>query len=172
MAGGLRSVLRIFKNAAWQRWPQASNGSVPPMVWREARCSQRVSCNVPATKMPVVTLPSNRPRSPSAGDSPTLVWMSGRYSLSLSPLFRGLTSRKQFVVTCKGCHRDVPSGLIEFPFQSVAVECPLCHKMSRYRPSEVFMGKPDHLVTHHNRMGAKVILDLDSQVPRINNRMG
>ena len=80
--------------------------------------------------------------------------------------------RKQFVVTCKGCRRDVPSHLIEFPFQSVAVQCPLCHELNRYRPSEIFMGKPDHLVTHQNRMGDKLTFDLDSDTSRINKSMG
>lgn len=40
--------------------------------------------------------------------------------------------RKSFVVTCKKCRRDVPSGRDEFPFQSVAVACPLCGELRRY----------------------------------------
>ncbi len=51
-------------------------------------------------------------------------------------------SRKTFVVQCKKCRRDVPSGLDEFPFQSVAVACPLCGELRRYLPSEVFLGRP------------------------------
>ena len=48
--------------------------------------------------------------------------------------------RRHFVVTCKWCRRDVPSGREEFPFQSVAVACPLCGELRRYLPSEVFLG--------------------------------
>jgi hypothetical protein len=49
-------------------------------------------------------------------------------------------NRRTFVVTCKRCRRDVPTGVREFPFQSVAVECPLCGELGRYLPSEVFLG--------------------------------
>jgi hypothetical protein len=59
--------------------------------------------------------------------------------------------RRQFVVTCKRCRRDVPSGRDEFPFQSVAVECPLCGELRRYLPSEVFIGRSDQLVTRQQR---------------------
>jgi hypothetical protein len=69
-------------------------------------------------------------------------------------VFKGLTNRKQFVVTGKRCRRDVPTGLKEFPFQSVVVECQLCGEQRRYLPTEVFLGKPDHLVAHQNRIGA------------------
>jgi hypothetical protein len=70
-------------------------------------------------------------------------------------MFQGPTNRKQFVVTCKRCRRDVPTGLNEFPFQSIAVECQLCGEKRRYLPSEVFLGKPDHLVARLNRIGAR-----------------
>ena len=40
-------------------------------------------------------------------------------------MFQSITTRKVFVVTCKRCRRDVPAGLKEFPFQSIAIEC-LC----------------------------------------------
>ena len=63
--------------------------------------------------------------------------------------------RRQFVVTCKRCRRDVPSGREEFPFQSVAVECPLCGELRRYLPSEVFLGRPDQLVTRQQRTGGR-----------------
>ena len=74
---------------------------------------------------------------------------------------RGMTfgfptiERRHFVVTCKRCRRDVPSGREEFPFQSVAVECPLCGELRRYLPSEVFLGRPDHLVTRQQRAGGR-----------------
>jgi predicted RNA-binding Zn-ribbon protein involved in translation (DUF1610 family) len=58
------------------------------------------------------------------------------YNVSMFPTPSG---RKTFVVTCKQCRRDVPSGREEFPFQSVAVECPLCGELRRYLPSEVFL---------------------------------
>ena len=57
-----------------------------------------------------------------------------------------MQERKQFVVTCKDCHRDVPSGVKEFPFQSIVVACPSCKEQRRYLPSEVFLGRPNHLV--------------------------
>src|ERR1035441_3353900 len=53
------------------------------------------------------------------------------------------SSRKTFVVTCKQCRRDVPTGLREFPFQPINVECPLCGELRRYLPSEVFLGRPE-----------------------------
>jgi hypothetical protein len=87
-------------------------------------------------------------------------------------MFRGSKMRKQFVVTSKGCRRDVPSRLVEFPFQSVAVKCPLCQELSRYRPSEIFIGKPDHLVTRQNSMTGLLTFDPDSDMSRINKSMG
>lgn len=59
--------------------------------------------------------------------------------------------RRPFVVTCKRCRRDVPSGQEVFPFQSVAVECPLCGELRRYLPSEVFLGHPDQLVSRQQQ---------------------
>jgi Zn finger protein HypA/HybF involved in hydrogenase expression len=56
-----------------------------------------------------------------------------------------MQERKQFVVNCKDCRRDVPSGVKEFPFKSIAVTCPLCKEQRRYLPSEVFLGRPIHL---------------------------
>ena len=66
-------------------------------------------------------------------------------------MFSTPSGRKTFVVTCKGCHRDVPSGHEEFPFQSIAVECPLCGELRQYLPSEVFLGRPDQLVVQQQR---------------------
>jgi RNase P subunit RPR2 len=54
--------------------------------------------------------------------------------------------RKQFVVTCKRCRREVPPAVREFPFQSIVVSCPLCGEMRRYLPSEVYLGTPHALV--------------------------
>lgn len=45
--------------------------------------------------------------------------------------------RKQFVVSCKGCRRNVPAGVEEFPFKSIVAKCPLCGELRQYLPSEV-----------------------------------
>jgi hypothetical protein len=66
-------------------------------------------------------------------------------------MFQGPANRKLFVVTCKRCRRDVPSGAREFPFQSIQVACCLCGEERRYLPSEVFLGRVDHLVVHQMR---------------------
>jgi hypothetical protein len=66
-------------------------------------------------------------------------------------MFPTPSGRKIFVVTCKRCRRDVPSGVREFPFQSITVECPLGGEPRRYLPSEVFLGRPDQLVTRQQR---------------------
>ncbi|HLY39840.1 MAG TPA: hypothetical protein VKR52_01455 [Terracidiphilus sp.] len=61
------------------------------------------------------------------------------------------TNRKIFVVTCKRCRRDIPARVSVFPLQSLIVDCPLCGEKRRYVPSEVFLGKPDHLIVHQAR---------------------
>jgi endogenous inhibitor of DNA gyrase (YacG/DUF329 family) len=70
-------------------------------------------------------------------------------------MFPTASGRKTFVVQCKRCRRDVPSGREEFPFQSITVECPLCGEPRRYLPSEVFLGRPDQLVTRQQRDGGR-----------------
>jgi RNase P subunit RPR2 len=62
-----------------------------------------------------------------------------------------MQERKQFVVTCKDCHRAVPSGAKEFPFHSIEVACPLCGEKHRYLPSEVVLGRPNELVAKKQR---------------------
>jgi len=57
-------------------------------------------------------------------------------------MFGHIMGQKMFVVTCKGCARDVPAQITDFPFQSIAVTCPQCNEKRQYRPSEVFQGKP------------------------------
>ena len=64
-------------------------------------------------------------------------------------------NRKTFVVTCKGCRRDVPTGLREFPFKSITVECPLCGEPRRYLPFEIFLGRPDALASRQQRAGGR-----------------
>jgi hypothetical protein len=66
-------------------------------------------------------------------------------------MFQGPANRKTFVVTCKRCRRDIPSGVSEFPFQSITVVCCLCGEIRRYLPTELFLGKVDHLVLHQNK---------------------
>lgn len=61
-------------------------------------------------------------------------------------MFGHPVNRKTFVVRCKRCQRDVPSGVEQFPFQSIVVSCPLCGEQRRYRPSDVFLGPPHVLV--------------------------
>jgi hypothetical protein len=70
-------------------------------------------------------------------------------------MFQSITTRKVFVVTCKRCRRDVPAGLKEFPFQSIAIECPLCGERRQYLPSEIFLGRANRLVTHQHRTGVR-----------------
>ena len=57
-------------------------------------------------------------------------------------VFYTMANRKQFVVTCKVCHKDVPSGMKEFPSRSIAVTCSSCGGERQYLPSEVFLGRP------------------------------
>jgi hypothetical protein len=66
-------------------------------------------------------------------------------------MFPTPAGRKSFVVTCKKCHRDVPTGVREFPFKSISVERPLCGEPRRSLPSEVFLGRPDGLVSRQQR---------------------
>jgi hypothetical protein len=66
-------------------------------------------------------------------------------------MFASLPGNKCFVVKCKRCRRNVPSGVREFPFQPVVVACPLCGELRRYLPAEVFLGKAHVLVTTQAR---------------------
>ena len=68
-------------------------------------------------------------------------------------MFQGSSTRQTFVVACKKCRRDVPTGVAEFPFQSIIVECALCGEKRHYLPSEVFLGRPDQLVARQKRTG-------------------
>jgi hypothetical protein len=69
-------------------------------------------------------------------------------------MFGSVPGSKSFVVTCKRCRREVPSGVKEFPFQSIIVSCPLCGELRRYLPSEVFLGKLHVLVGKQVHRGA------------------
>jgi hypothetical protein len=82
-------------------------------------------------------------------------------------MFQGPSTRKAFVVACKKCRRDVPTGVAEFPFQSIIVECALCGEKCRYLPSEVFLGRADQLVARQKR-ARELMFDPDANMPRIN----
>jgi len=66
-------------------------------------------------------------------------------------MFPAPSTRKTFVVVCKKCRRDIPTGVVEFPFQSIIVECALCGEKRRYLPSEIFLGRVDQLVIRQKR---------------------
>lgn len=87
----------------------------------------------------------------SASDR-TYIRLLFAYNQSMFPTPSG---RKGFVVTCKRCRRDVPAGREEFPFHSIAVACPLCGELRQYRPSEVYLGRPDQLVVRQRRAASK-----------------
>jgi hypothetical protein len=70
-------------------------------------------------------------------------------------MFPTPSGRKTFVVTCKRCRRDVPTGVREFRFQSITVERPLCSELRRYLPSELFIGRPDQLDIRQQRTGGR-----------------
>ena len=60
--------------------------------------------------------------------------------------FQGRVKPTHFVVTCKRCRREVPSGCATMPEENRVVRCPLCGELRRYRPSEVFLGFPHTLL--------------------------
>jgi hypothetical protein len=61
--------------------------------------------------------------------------------------------RKQFVVQCKGCMRDVPAGVTEQPKVYIAVSCPLCRERRYYLPTEVGLGFLHHEYRKITRTG-------------------
>jgi hypothetical protein len=81
------------------------------------------------------------------------MWSFAFSSPMFLSMFQGPPARKTFVVACKKCRRDLPTGAAKFPFQSIVVECPLWEKR-RYLPSEVFLGLVDQLVNRQKRAGA------------------
>lgn len=64
----------------------------------------------------------------------------------IANLFRKDSKKEQFIVNCAGCHRDIPIGVSEFPFQSISMVCSLCGSSHRYRPSQIGFGVPAELV--------------------------
>jgi len=82
-------------------------------------------------------------------------WSFAFYSPILGSVFGSLSTSKVFVVQCKRCSRNIPAGVAAFPFASVVVNCSLCGEVRRYRPSEIYLGRPDRLVARQNREGAR-----------------
>src|ERR1017187_517161 len=83
------------------------------------------------------------------------LWTFALRSPMLILMSFGIQRRKLFVVECKRCRRDVPAGVLEFPFQSMVVTCPLCGELRRYLPSDVVLGTPHHLVAKQARAGQR-----------------
>lgn len=61
---------------------------------------------------------------------------------------------------------DVPAGVKKFPFESVAVACPLCGEQCQHLPSEVLLGRPNRLVARQTRAGYVDVFDPDAAIPR------
>lgn len=74
-----------------------------------------------------------------------------RIAAHIVGLCENRSKEEQFVVNCIDCRRNVPIGLLEFPFHSISIECPLCGATHRYRPSEISYGIPDELVRQPQR---------------------
>jgi hypothetical protein len=77
-----------------------------------------------------------------------LIYDFGHNNFSVGSVMQ---ERKQFVVTCKDCHRAVPTGAKEFQFHSTEVTCPLCGEKHRYLPSEVILDRPNELAAKKQR---------------------
>ena len=71
-----------------------------------------------------------------------MAWFYSALDTDDAYMFLGPSPRKQFVVTCKLCHREVPGGVKEFPFHSIVVTCSLCGEQREYLPSEITLGRP------------------------------
>jgi hypothetical protein len=97
-------------------------------------------------------IPDRRADVAASGDTAVFQSLDIRFIFAYAlTMFQGPSARKTFVVACKKCRRDVPTGVSEFPFQSIVVECPLCGEKRRYLPSEIFLGRVDQLVDHQRR---------------------
>jgi hypothetical protein len=60
-------------------------------------------------------------------------------------MFHGPTSTvNPFVVTCKGCHQNIPAPVETLPSSWIIAACPLCKQRRRYLPTEIFQGKLSH----------------------------
>ena len=142
--------------------------SVPPILLESIGYDHRSNCHGRgqpdySSKTPFATAALSREEGamqsyPHEPQPPTLrvlpLWMTIRpffaYTRRMSFGFP-ILERKQFVVTCKDCHRAVPSGAKEFPFHSIEITCPLCGEKHRYLPSEVILGRANELATKKQR---------------------
>lgn len=68
------------------------------------------------------------------------------YSPILVSMFPGPQGSKRVVVQCKGCQENIPAPVESMPAQPIAARCPLCGEHRQYLPSDVFLGRPSHLV--------------------------
>lgn len=64
--------------------------------------------------------------------------------------------RKQYVVMCKGCKRDVPAEVTEQPKTYIAVSCPLCRERRYYLLTEVGLDFPHYEVLKKARVLRRV----------------
>jgi hypothetical protein len=80
----------------------------------------------------------------------------------------GSPARKTFVVACKKCRRDVPTGVGEFPIQSIAVECPLCGEKRRLSAIRGIPRTGRSAGQSPEARGGCLMFDPDAHLPRIN----
>jgi hypothetical protein len=69
-----------------------------------------------------------------------------RSPMSMHYCKQGAVKPTHYVVTCKRCARQIPTGVNAFPRENLVVPCPLCGELRRFRPSEIFLGFPDSLI--------------------------
>jgi hypothetical protein len=67
---------------------------------------------------------------------------------------QGRVKRTHWVVQCKRCAKSIPAGVTTIPRDNQTVKCPLCAELRRYRPSEVFLGIPDHSLSQGDYRGS------------------
>ena len=63
---------------------------------------------------------------------------------------QGKLNPTTYVVDCKLSHRHIRAVVDIFPRDNIALLCPLCNEHRRYRPSEVFLGFPSHMLAGQN----------------------
>jgi len=63
-------------------------------------------------------------------------------SPTIVSMFQGpRTHLHPFVVTCKGCHQNIPAPVQRMPDTWIIAECSLCGEKRRYLPAEIFQGR-------------------------------
>jgi hypothetical protein len=73
-----------------------------------------------------------------------------KYFAAIAFLLGDASLKGGFLVTCKGCRRNIPIRMSEFPFRAFSVDCCLCGQRGRYLPSQVQHGLPDRLVQEND----------------------